>query len=158
MEKVEKIIRRIIEFSGILAVFVLVTMMMLTVIDVFLRYCFSRPIVGSQELIVLLMVCVVFLGLGWCTLNKNHIKVDIIESILSRKSRIFLDSINYILVLALSLFIIKNSFSHAMYIRQLNRTTEQLFIPEYPFILVVVFGYIMLFLATIILQRYVNKE
>ena len=94
MEKVEKIIRRIIEFSGILAVFVLVTMMILTVIDVFLRYCFSRPIVGSQELIVLLMVCVVFLGLGWCTLNKNHIKVDIIESILSRKSRIFLDSIN----------------------------------------------------------------
>lgn len=158
MKKIENIVRRIIEFSGILAVFVLVAMMMLTVTDVVLRYFFSRPIVGSQEITVLLMVCVVFFGLGWCTLNKNHIKVDIIEGILSRKGRIFLDSINYILVMAVSLFIIKNSYSQAMYIRQLNRTTKQLFIPEYPFILVVVFGYILLFLAIIILQRYVNKE
>ncbi len=141
-----------------MAVFVLAVMMLLTVTDVVLRYFFSRPIVGSQEITVLLMVCVVFFGLGWCTLNKNHISVDIIERILTRKGSIFLDSVNYILVMAVSLFIIKNSYCQAMYIRQLNRTTKQLFIPEYPFIFVVVFGYIMLFLATIILQCYVKKE
>lgn len=157
MVKIEKIVRCIIELSGILAVFVLVAMMMLTVTDVFLRYLFSRPIVGSQEIIVLLMVLVVFFGLGWCTINKNHIRVDIIERLLSQKGRIFFDSINYILVMAVSLFIIKNSYAQAMYIRELGRTTKQLGLPEYPFIFAVVFGYILLFLATLILQRYVKE-
>jgi len=151
MKKVEKIIRLIIEASGIVGVVILLAMMMMTVADVIMRYFFRRPIIGSVEISVVLMVCVVFLSIGWCALNDGHISVDIITGKLSKRGRALLDGFDNIVTLVLALIITWRSFMEAVFVKDMEVTSPLLAIPRYPFVLVTSFGFLLLFFAALIL-------
>jgi len=151
MKRVEKIIRLIIEASGIAGVLILLAMMMITVADVIMRYFFHRPIIGSMEISVLLMVCVVFLGIGWCALNDGHISVDIITNKLSKRGRALLNSFDNIVTLVLALIITWRSFMEAVHVKNMEVSSPLLAIPRYPFVFVTSFGFLLLFLAALIL-------
>jgi TRAP-type C4-dicarboxylate transport system permease small subunit len=151
MKKTEKFIRFIIEASGIFGVLILLMMMMMTVVDVILRYFFRRPIIGSVEISVNLMVCVVFLGIAWCALNDGHISVDIITSKLSKRGRAFLNSFNNIVTSVLALIIAWRSFLEAVSVKKMEVTSPLLGIPRYPFVFITAFGFLLLFFAALIL-------
>jgi TRAP-type C4-dicarboxylate transport system permease small subunit len=151
MKKIEKILRFIIEACGIIGVVILLAMMMMTVFDVILRYFFSKPIIGSMEISVVLMVCVVFLGIGWCALNEGHISVDIITGKLSKRGRALLNAFDNIVTLVLALIIAWRSFIEALSAKEMEVTSPILGIPRYPFIFVTSFGFFLLFSAALIL-------
>ena len=151
MKKVEKFIRLIIEASGIVGVVILLGMMMMTVVDVIMRYFFRRPIIGSEEISTLLMVCVVFLGIAWCALKDGHISVDIITGKLSKRGRAFLNGFDNILTFALALIIAWRTFLEAMSVKKMDVNSPLLGIPRYPFIFVTAFGFLLLFFAALIL-------
>ena len=151
MKKTEKFIRLIIEASGIVGVVILLAMMMMTVADVIMRYFFRRPIIGSEEISTLLMVCVVFLGIAWCALKDGHISVDIITGKLSKKGRAFLNSFDNILTFALALIIAWRTFLEAVSVKKMDVNSPLLSIPRYPFIFVTAFGFLLLFFAALIL-------
>jgi TRAP-type C4-dicarboxylate transport system permease small subunit len=151
MKKVEKIIRLIIESSGIAGVVILLAMMTMTVADVIMRYFFRRPIIGSTEISVTLMVCVVFLGIGWCALNDGHISVDIITNRLSKRGRALLNAFDNIVTLVLALIIAWRSFIEAVSVKNMEVTSPLLSIPRYPFVFVTSFGFLLLFFAALIL-------
>jgi TRAP-type C4-dicarboxylate transport system permease small subunit len=151
MKKTEKFIRLIIEVSGIVGVVILLAMMMMTVADVIMRYFFRRPIIGSEEISTLLMVCVVFLGIAWCALKDGHISVDIITGKLSKRGRAFLNSFDNILTFALALIIAWRTFLEAVSVKKMDVNSPLLGIPRYPFIFVTAFGFLLLFLAALIL-------
>jgi TRAP-type C4-dicarboxylate transport system permease small subunit len=151
MKKVEKTVRLIIEASGIIGVVMLLAMMMMTVADVIMRYFFRRPIIGSVEISVVLMVCVVFLSIGWCALNDGHISVDIITGKLSKRGRALLNGFDNIVTLVLALIITWRSFTEAVFVKNMEVTSPLLAIPRYPFVFVTSFGFLLLFLAALIL-------
>lgn len=151
MKKVEKIIRVIIEASGIVGVVFLLAMMMMTVLDVILRYFFRRPIVGSVEISISLMVCVVFLGIAWCALNDGHISVDIITSKLSGRGRSILNGFDNLVTFLLAIVIAWRSLDEALLVKMMDVTSPLLGIPRYPFVLVTAFGFLLLFFATALL-------
>lgn len=151
MKKAEKIIRLIIEASGIAGVVILLAMMTMTVIDVIMRYFFRRPIIGSMEISIALMVCVVFLGIGWCALKDGHISVDIITGRLSKRGRAILNGLDNIVTLVLALIITWRSFMEAMSVKDMEVTSPILSIPRYPFIFITAFGFLLLFFAALIL-------
>ena len=151
MKKIEKIVRLIIEACGIIGIIILLAMMMMTVADVILRYFFSRPIIGSMEISVVLMVCVVFLCMGWCALNDGHISVDIITGKLSKRGRLLLNGFDNIVTLLMALLIAWRSFMEALSARDMEVTSPILGIPRYPFIFVTSFGFFLLFSAALIL-------
>lgn len=151
MKKAEKSIGWIIEASGIVGVVVLLAMMMMTVVDVIMRYFFLQPIIGSVELSTILMVCVVFLGIAWCALNDGHISVDIITGKLSKKGRAVLNSFDNILTFVLALLIAWRSFREALSVKEMEVTSPLLGIPRYPFVFVTAFGFLLLFFAALIL-------
>jgi TRAP-type C4-dicarboxylate transport system permease small subunit len=152
MKKAERIVRSIIEASGILATLILLVLMMITVCDVLLRALFDKPITGSTEISCMAMVCVVFFGIAWCALKGEHIRVDIISSRLSRKSLIILDSVDNIVTMVLALIIAVQCYSQAMFARQMGLKSLMLAIPRYPFVMVTAFGFFLLFIAMIVLQ------
>lgn len=152
MKKIERAIRAFIEGCGMAATFVLIAMMLMTVIDVLLRYFFGRPIIGGTEISSAMMVCVVFLGIAWCALKGEHITVDIIASRLSKRARVILDSIDHMVTLVLGLLIATQSFSQAMFAREMELKSLMLGIPRYPFLIIAAFGFLLLSIATIILQ------
>ena len=150
----EKIVTRIVTAAGMGSIVLLGIMMMLTVVDVFLRYVLNQPIKGSMELTEYLMVCVGTLGLAWCALQGAHIKVELIVSRFPQRAQKYVDSFNYLLLIAISGLIAWQTFMRAGTVRQLGVDSAMLEIPQYPFVLVVSFGYLLLFLASIMLMIY----
>ena len=120
----------IIEASGIVGVVFLLAMMMMTVVDVIMRYFFLRPIIGSVEISISLMVCVVFLGIAWCALNDGHISVDIITGRMSKKGRAFLNGFDNFVTLALALIIAWRSFLEGVSVKKMEVTSPLLGIPR----------------------------
>lgn len=151
MKHMEKFIRLIIEVSGILGVVILLGMMMIAVVDVIMRYFFHRPIIGSVEISIILMVCVVFLSIAWCALNDGHISVDIITGKLSKRGRALLNSFDNIVTFALALLIAWRSLLEGMSVKKMGVTSPLLGIPRYPFVFVAAFGFLLLFFAALIL-------
>jgi TRAP-type C4-dicarboxylate transport system permease small subunit len=62
----------------IIAEVVMVSMMLLVAAEVFLRYFFNSPILGTTEIIEFMMVVLVFFGLAYTQTRKGHIGVDVV--------------------------------------------------------------------------------
>jgi len=67
-------------------------MMLIMVAEVIGRYFLRRPIKGSPELVEIVMLLVVFFGIGYATQKKSHVNVDLIVSLFKRRTRAILDS------------------------------------------------------------------
>ncbi len=61
----------------------LLMLMLVTVVDVFLRYLFNKPLRGSYELVESLLVVVIFFGISATFLRRQNIVIDIIDSFVS---------------------------------------------------------------------------
>jgi TRAP-type C4-dicarboxylate transport system permease small subunit len=66
IQKIIYTVSKVINFAGM---GILVVLMILTVADIFMRYCFSKPINGSVEITEYAMVILVYSGLAWCEVS-----------------------------------------------------------------------------------------
>ena len=139
--RAQKVVNFIGRLTNTVGIIVLVAMMLLTGIDVFLRYVFNRPILGSVEITELLMVVLSFMAIVWCTSAKLHIKVDLLSNRLSDTTKIVSDIIFYFLYLALIGFITWRSFLEALSVRPTDvyggARSSILDILHYPFYLLI---------------------
>jgi TRAP-type C4-dicarboxylate transport system permease small subunit len=151
-------VKQISEIFGVVGVVALTFMMLLTVCDVCLRYFFNRPIMASAEFTEYLMLVTGFLGMGWCAVKNTHIKVELIVGRFPDKAQGIVDTINAIIILGLSAFIALQSFSEGMTARAMGKASSITDIPHYPFYMIVVLGYILLFFAMLpILVQSIKK-
>ena len=58
----------------------LVVLMMITVVDVFLRYVFNRPIRGSYDIVECMLLIFVFHGMAAAFFGRRNIVIDLIVS------------------------------------------------------------------------------
>ena len=70
---------------------ILTTMMFLTFFDVFGRSVFNAPIIGSVEILTLMMGLLIYLGIGQTTITGRHIRVDVVTRLLPVRVRLVLD-------------------------------------------------------------------
>lgn len=71
----------------------LAIIMVLTFCDVIGRYVFNAPIVGTVEVTELLMGMMVYLGVGFTTHARGHIRVDIVIDRLPPRVQAVLDAL-----------------------------------------------------------------
>ncbi len=71
---------------GIAASVILFGMMLLTFADVVGRYLFNRPITGSFEVTELLLLVLIFAGLPLVSHADEHVTMDFIDKLLSRRA------------------------------------------------------------------------
>lgn len=69
-----------------LAVAALIVLMMVTVLDVFLRYVFNRPIRGSYDMVETMLLVFVFNGMAAAFFGRRHIVIDLLDSVLGRRA------------------------------------------------------------------------
>ncbi len=74
-----RVIARLASAQLFVAMVALLTMGLVTVADVFLKYVFSRPISGAYELVECLLPVVVFYGLPTMLLRRQGIVIDLID-------------------------------------------------------------------------------
>jgi TRAP-type C4-dicarboxylate transport system permease small subunit len=131
---------------GYIAAVILGFMMMLTVVDVFLRYIFNAPITGAIEISELMMVVLVFPALGWIAIERSHIRVDLVVTLLSRRVGLIVEIITLLLTVGTYGYITWQSILES---REVDMTTSLLSVPEAPFHWVMTGGFLILCLAIV---------
>src|SRR5450755_988147 len=89
-----------------LAAVALMTMMLGTVLDVFFRYAFNKPLRISYDLVESMLVIYVFHGISSVFLARRNIDIDAIDSMISpRVLRILAATADLVSILCLLLFL-----------------------------------------------------
>lgn len=98
---------------SIVGMFFFVIMVVLTFSDVLLRYLFNRPIDGTVEITELMMVIVVFCGVGYAQVTRSHVTMDILVGKLDPKSLHLLRGITNLLSILLFVIVSWRNLLHA---------------------------------------------
>jgi TRAP-type transport system small permease protein len=129
---------------------VLALMMLLTAVDVTMRYIFNRPIIGSFEITEYMMVILVSFGFAYVTLTKGQISVDLLITNLPPKARIimglFTDFVSFAILTLLTWQVylqVKSQYDS-------NAISASLEIPAYPFVAAGAFGLTLLSIALLL--------
>lgn len=145
----ESFIRRAIHWVSMAAGFSLFLMMIITVIDVTIRLV-GEPLLGFFEITSLLLVCLVFFGLAQTQAVKANVRVDIFIEKLPVFWQHMSDLFTGILCLGLSVLMGYQTWLQFLDTASYHETTGTLFIPLYPFYLIIVFGFFLLILVFIL--------
>jgi len=117
-----------------LATWILTAMMLLTAVDVCLRYLFNRPITGSFELVEFMMALFIPFSVVFCASEKAHVKVDIILEYFSKGIRSFFIFIANLISFVLFVLITWQTIIYIIEEYDSKLTSAVLYIPVYPFI------------------------
>ena len=123
---------------------ILALMVILISLDVVLRYFFNRPIKGSYELIEFMMVLVVFLGLAYTQVRKGHVSITLFTGKLSPGQLSVILSITYLLCIIIFSLITWRGILQAEALRVNGTSSDLLFIPNFPFMWIVVIASVLL--------------
>jgi TRAP-type mannitol/chloroaromatic compound transport system permease small subunit len=98
LKKIYDAVGRVSKWSGRIVSLAVPVLIVTITFDVFMRYLFNAPTNWSYELSYMLGTALIALGLPYVHLNGSHIRVDIIYSRLSQRSRLLLDVILTVLL------------------------------------------------------------
>ena len=114
---------------------IILMLMMITVfVDVFLRYIFNSPLVGSVEIVETMMVLIVALGITYTGINKGHISVDLLVSRFPPKVQAAIDIFNFLVATIIFSIMSWKTGLQAIVAGSRHVTTTVLEVPIYPFV------------------------
>ena len=143
MEFLERNIKALSLAFNRIAALAVILMMLVTCIDVILRY-FRLSIPGAYETVGLLGAVFASFSLAQTSLDKGHIAVDFFVSKLPVKIQKAIDSFNYLICLLLFLLISWQIFLYALDLKNSCEVSLTLQIPIYPFVIGIAIGSSML--------------
>jgi TRAP-type C4-dicarboxylate transport system permease small subunit len=144
------VIRALCQGLNILGVIVLVFMTFLTVADVIGRYAFQSPILGSTELTEYFLIVIVFLCVGWCTIQGKMVVVDLVLNRLPLKVQAGFNCLTLLISLAVLAITAWQTSLETMAVRDSLKGSSILRIPAYPFMWIVVIGFSVMCLVIIV--------
>jgi C4-dicarboxylate transporter, DctM subunit len=112
-----------IESAGVVlsAVFIVITML-LTTLDVVLRYVFRHPIPGVYELESMFLVAIAYLGLSYIQSKRSHIAMDALYVKVSGPGKLILQLINDSIFLAIGVLFTWRMGASTLYAFQIGDT------------------------------------
>jgi len=128
----EKTIRAVAEKINWVAAFALIAMMLLTSLDVLLRL-FRHPLPGTYEIIGLLGAVVISFSLGYTSVEKGHIAVDILTRNFSSKTRALIEACNALVGTVLFAVVAWQGLSYSASLMQKGEVSLTVQMPIYPF-------------------------
>ena len=134
-----KYLERAGEGFNVIACIAIIIMMLLSVADVVLRL-FGKPIPGAYELVGFLGTIVVSFALGFTSLEKGHIAVELLFRKLPQRAQLAIETFtNFVSFLIFGL-IAYQAFIYALDIRKSGEVSPTLQMPTYPFIFGIALG------------------
>jgi TRAP-type C4-dicarboxylate transport system permease small subunit len=109
----------------------LTLMMLLTVADVLLRAA-GRPLVGTYEVVALSLAVVIGFTIPKVSLDRGHIRVDLVIERVSRRTRKILNTFTRLICIGLFLVISYNLFAVANELRASGEVSPTIQLPAYP--------------------------
>lgn len=132
-----------------LGLMVVVLLMLLTVADVFLRYVFRKPVLGTVELTEYAMVIIVSLAFARCADTESHARIDMLVTHFSPKLKTVVNGMVYIIMLGFCLLLTWRASVDFYKLHLAGRRSAILDISASPFHLVLVIGLVLLCLVLV---------
>jgi len=147
-------ITNVFAWIGTIALFI---MMALTFFDVIGRYVFNSPIIGAQDIIEQLMVILVFGVLGQVTIDRIHIRADVLNPVLSVRNYCIVSATSFtIAAIPAALMAWQTGIQAWTHVLNLNLGTGVILMPLAPFYVFACLGLIVLFIEMVFdISRYI---
>ena len=126
-----KILQFISKLLNIIAGMAVTVMMLMTVADVLLR-AGGHPIIGTYEIVALLLAIVIGFGIPQVSLDRGHIYMEFLLEKLSTRSRKLMHTFTRVLCLILFAVIGINLFNVGAGFRASGEVTATIQLPFYP--------------------------
>jgi TRAP-type C4-dicarboxylate transport system permease small subunit len=126
-----KILRFISKLLNIIAGIAVTVMMFLTVADVLLR-AGGHPIIGTYEIVALLLAIVIGFGIPQVSLDRGHVYMEFLLEKLSKTNRRVMHTFTRVLCLILFAVIGINLFNVGAGFRASGEVTATIQLPFYP--------------------------
>lgn len=136
----EKQIDKIATLMAIVSCIVLSFLVVLTFYDVLLRYFFSSPMRGRQDIVEMGMVACLMLATPYTWRVRGHISVDLYQNFKNRYLEILRVFIVKSFVLLIFFLIAWRSIEAIEDAKLFNEATNMILIPHSPFIMIVMFA------------------
>jgi len=107
----------------------LIAMMLITVVDVFMRNAHNQPIGGVIELVKILMAYVVSLAIPQTFLHRRHVQVDVIDHLVGERPLLWMEMLGEVCGLALLAVMLWVMWGEARDAHELGDVTSDLTIP-----------------------------
>jgi len=146
-QKTEKRLHTVSRTLNWVSMFFLVVMVLTVTVDVGGHYLFKKPLTGSTDFVELMMVIVVFLGLGYCAALEGNVRVDVVHARLPKRVQAGLDIFTFAASTFIFALITWRLAARAWNIVQnplAGPSTGTLQIPHIPFIWLAVAGSLLL--------------
>ncbi|MBI4767308.1 MAG: TRAP transporter small permease [Deltaproteobacteria bacterium] len=137
-------------FLSHIASFVLFLMMILTILDVCLRKAFSDSITGTVEVSEFMLVIVIFFGLAVTEVLNGHVKVDLVMGFFGKRFQAAVEIVTQLACFILMILVTWSAVIYSEKMRLSGQVSQDLWIPIYPFIYVIVAGCTTMALAILI--------
>lgn len=151
LNRVEALLTRAVAGVAIVGIAALVTMVVLTFLDVFGRTLLGRALTGTVESVTLLMGILVFCGLARTEQTDRHVVVDVLHNLFPKPVNRLVTVVNLVLAVFITAIMTWRLTLAAVTIFEEQETTMIWSLPYWPVAIVMVIG-IVLFLAILVLK------
>ena len=144
LQKTRQVLGIIETWSTYLAMIILFVMVVLSTINVVMRFFFTMALHGFYEVTELAMVAMIFLAIGYTMKIGGHVTIDILAGRFSLRTQAVISVIVYLLVLFVMAILIWGAINGGLYHWRVGSFSNLLHIPDYPFRFVIAFGSFLL--------------
>ncbi len=110
---------------------------LITVVDIALRYVFNRPLAYTVELVELALALIVFFGIVGCTAQRSHININILLTRFPKRGQAGINGFFYFLSAGLFGLMAWRCVIYAIQLWDIGQVSMMLKLPYFPFVLVV---------------------
>ncbi|MCJ7594889.1 MAG: TRAP transporter small permease [Desulfobacterales bacterium] len=130
----EKTVTRLGTIFNLIACASLFAMILLTCLDVSMRYFFSRPIIGTYDLVSLMGAVLASFALPYTMLQKGHVAVEILLQSLSKGKQLVIETATHAVGIVLFLVLVWQCILLALDMKAAGEVTPTLLLPFYPIV------------------------
>ena len=150
MQLFEKTVKLLSTFFNLFASVSLMAMILLTCIDVSMRYFFNRPIAGTYDLVSLMGAVIAAFAMPYTMLMKGHVAVDLLVRTLSRKKQLAVETTTHLTGIILFLIMVWQCWILGSDMKTAGEVTPTLLLPFYPIVYCMAVCFLMLSLAILV--------
>jgi len=128
----EKTVTRLATIFNIIASASLIAIILLTCLDVSMRYFFSSPLTGTYDLVGLMGAVIAAFAMPYTMLERGHVAVEILIQSLSKGKQLFFETLTHLVGIVLFLVVVWQCVLLAIDMKAAGEVTPTLLLPFYP--------------------------
>jgi TRAP-type C4-dicarboxylate transport system permease small subunit len=151
MKRFASAVDKLADMVGYLSGWLVPLMMMLVVVDVFMRYVMLRPLMVADEFSAYMLVALSFLGFAYTWRQRGHVRVEILVSRLSSRASDRIRLVGLVVSLLFMLEMDRAAFKMIVYAHQMKmRSSTWMMFPLFWPQLTIFVGFVLLTLVLVV--------